>query len=147
VSASLTLIARRFNFVRETEGPNAGYWVDYFLRYTGNVEGESWCAAFTSKVTDIAYKGKSPLLRSGSTIAQLHDARTKGLVVTTPAVDDLYFFLRPDGTPHHTGIVTGLSPLTGIAGNTSSLGNSDNGTGVFEHAISATDTAFVRLPP
>lgn len=146
--ASLSTIARRFDFVRETEGPNRGYWVSYFLRYTGNVEGESWCASFTSKVCDIAYKGKSPGLKSASTIAQLNYARQKGWVVQTPRVDDLFFFVRDDGTPHHTGIVTTLSPLTGIAGNTSETGTSSNGDGVYEHALDVQlrHLVFVRLP-
>lgn len=146
MSASLTAVARRFLFVRETEGPNHGYWVAFFLHFTGNVEGESWCASFTSRITDIAYKGKSPLLRSGSTIAQLNDAKQRGLVVETPAVDDLFFYLHPDGIPHHTGVVTQLDPLVGIAGNTSENGTSSDGTGVFEHALTSPSIAFVRLP-
>lgn len=146
--ASLSTIARRFSFVRETEGPNRGYWVAFFLHFTGNEEGDSWCASFTSLCAHIAYKGKSPAFRSASTIAQLNYARQKGWVVQTPRVDDLFFYVRDDGTPHHTGIVTTLAPLSGIAGNTSEDGRSSNGTGVFEHALDVPlrHLVFVRLP-
>ncbi len=144
--ASLTAVARHFDFVRETEGPNRGYWVNYILRFTGTPEGSSWCAAFTSLVLDIAYKGKSPGLKSASTIAQLNYAKQKGWVVKTPQVDDVFFYVRDDGTPHHTGFVSGLTPLTGIAGNTSEDGASSNGTGVFEHAINPAICVFVRYP-
>lgn len=146
--ASVSAIARRLDFIRETEGANRGYWVAFVLRFTGNVEGESWCAAFTSLVLDIAYKGKSPGLKSASTIAQLNYARMKGWVVKTPRVDDVFFYVHDDGTPHHTGFVTSLSPLSGIAGNTSELGTSSDGTGVFEHAlnVSLSHVVFVRYP-
>ncbi len=147
MSASLSVIARRFNFVRETEGPNAGYWVDFFLRFTGNVEGESWCASFVSRVEDIATKGKMRFTKTASTQALLAECRLHGWVVPyPPMVDDLVFSLRPDGVVHHVGIVTLRQPLTSIAGNTDETGTSSNGTGVFEHQISETGKVFVRLP-
>lgn len=146
MSASLSAVARHFLFVRETEGPNHGYWVDFFLRFTGNVEGESWCASFVSRVNDIATKGKMTVLKTASTQAMLNDARQRGLVVSTPHVDDLVFSIRSDGTPHHVAIVTVVSPLTAIAGNTSEDGVSSDGTGVFEHFISLSSKVFVRLP-
>jgi hypothetical protein len=76
-------------------------------------------------------------------------ARAKGYVVNTPQVDDLYFFIDPvSGIPHHVGIVTESTPLTGIAGNTSEDGLSANGTGMFEHAVTVSPTkiVFARLP-
>lgn len=145
MSASLSVIARRFSFVRETEGPNHGFWVSFFLRFTGNVEGESWCASFVSRCDDIATKGKMRVLKTASTQAMLNEARQRHLVVPTPAVDDLVFTVRPDGTPHHVGIVTGLDPLTSIAGNTSESGQSSDGNGVWEHEISPANKVFVRL--
>ncbi len=146
MSASLSVVARRFSFVRETEGPNHGFWVSFFLRFTGNEEGQSWCASFVSRCDDIATKGKMRVLKTASTQAMLNDAKQRHLVVTDPQVDDLVFTVRADGTPHHVGIVTGTSPLTSIAGNTSEDGVSSDGTGVFEHPISATGKVFVRLP-
>ncbi len=148
MSASLSAVARHFLFVRETEGPNAGYFVSYFLRFTGNVEGQSWCASFVAKVNDIATKGRMTVTRTASTILMLGDLSTKGRIVTTPRVDDLYFFVRDDGTPHHVGIVTGVDPLTGIAGNTSKDGLSSNGDGVWEHPINVPrkHLVFARLP-
>lgn len=143
--ASLTAVARHFAFVRETQGPNRGAWVSFFQRFCGGKDGDNWCAQFVSVVLDIAYYGKSPLARTGSTSAMLDHATVKGFVVLSPRIDDLYFFVRADGTPHHVGIVTDLAPLTGIAGNTSEDGLSSNGTGVFEHAIQTKGVVFVRV--
>lgn len=139
---SLSVIARRLDFIRET-APNDGAWVNAMQRFTGNHVGDAWCASFVSFVLDVAYRGKSPILRTASTQAMLLSARDHGYEVLTPAVDDLYFFIA-NARAHHVGIVTGLNPLTGIAGNTSEDGHSSNGTGVFEHTIKA--DAFVRLP-
>ena len=143
---SLTAIARRLNFITETEGPNAGAWVNFLQRFCGGQSGESWCCYFISVVEDIAYHGKSPSIRTGSCMVKLKEAKAKGWVVTTPQVDDLYFYVNPAGHAHHIGIVTAVSPaLTGIAGNTSPDGKSSNGIGVFEHGISS-KSVFVRLP-
>jgi hypothetical protein len=143
---SLTAVARYFLFVRETEGPNRGAFVEFFQRFAGGVPGDSWCCDFLSLVLDVAYHGHSPLLRSGACQVLLDAARKAGLVVATPEVDTLYFFVTAEGHAHHVGIVTGVEPLTGIAGNTSEDGTSSNGTGVFEHVIQDGDfVVFVRL--
>lgn len=145
--ASLTAIARHLLFVREVGGPNTGAWVTLFQRRTGNAPGDSWCASFVCFVLEVAYFGNSPLVRSAACQVLLDYARSKGFVVPEgqpPAIDDLFFYVNDAGHAHHIGIVTGLSPLTGIAGNTSEDGQSSNGTGVFEHAITA--HVFVRLP-
>ena len=41
-------------------------------------------------------------------------ARTIGTIETTPAVEDLYFYVNADGRPHHVGIVT-MSCATGAS--------------------------------
>lgn len=146
IPASLSAIARRLNFIRETDGANRGAWVEFLQRFSHGVPGDSWCADFVSLCIDVAYHGLPPVVRSGSTVLML--ASGKNYAVTQPQPDDLYFFVRPDGTPHHVGIVTGIAPLTGIAGNTSASGASSNGTGVFEHEIDVEPAGivFVRLP-
>lgn len=149
MSASPSVIARRFDFVRETEGPNDGTWVSYFQRFTGNRPGDSWCASFVSVVLDIVYRGTPPLKRSASCQALLDEANRKGLVslaAGAPQVDDLFFYVAA-GHAHHVGIVTvvKLTGTIGIAGNTSADGQSSDGTGVFEHVI-APGAIFVRLP-
>lgn len=148
IVASLTAVARHLSFIRETEGPNEGAWVEFLQRFTGGLLGDAWCADFVSFVLDVAYHGKRMLPCSGSTPRLLDAAKAKGFVVPTPAVDDLYFFLKDNGQPHHVGIVTAIAPLVGIAGNTSPDGTSSEGTGVFEHPISvaASRIVFVRLP-
>jgi len=145
---SLTAIARRLDFIRETEGPNRGAWVNCLQRFTGGIAGEAWCADFVSFVLDVAYHGKRMLPCSGSTKRILDAATAKGWRVTIPAVDDLYFFVTEAGRPHHVGIVTGIDPVVGIAGNTSEDGLSSNGTGVFEHALTVSPAriVFVRVP-
>lgn len=146
--ASLSAVARRLIFVRETQGPNHGAWVEMLQRRMGGKAGDSWCADFVSFCLEVAYYGHSPIRQSGSTVTMLNDAIAKGFVVTTPQPDDLYFFTNDQGQPHHVGIVTDIAPVTGIAGNTSADGASSNGTGVFEHVLKVnTDRIiFVRLP-
>lgn len=143
--ASLSTIARRFLFVRETEGPNKGYWVNFIQRFTGNAEGDSWCASFVSLVDDIATKGSMRAVKTASANDMLTAAKAKKQIVPTPAVDDLVFTTHPFGYAHHVGIVTNTNPLMAIAGNTSEDGKSDNGTGVFEHPISTVNKVYVRL--
>jgi hypothetical protein len=143
--ASLSAVARHFLFVRETEGPNRGAFVDFFQRFTDGRPGDPWCCDFESFVESIAYDGRPPTLRTGSCADKLADADAKGFRVLEPAVDDLYFFLDATGHAHHVGIVTATAPLAGIAGNTSADGSSVNGDGVYEHAIAAgPSTVFVR---
>ncbi len=153
--ASLTAVARHLSFIRETEGPNRGAWVSKLQRDCHGIDGDPWCADFVSFVLDVAYHGGAPLSPTGSTRAMLAQARAKGFSFSGDSAalkDDLYFFLRDDGTPHHVGIVTvgnasGLQ-LAGIAGNTSEDGLSAEGTGVFEHALTVAPNriVFVRLP-
>lgn len=145
----LVSLARLFRFVRETQGPNRGIWVGLFQQYTGNSGGDSWCCSFVSFLLSILYQGASPLTKTASCATMLAQARQKGYALpagATPEAGDLYFYLNDAGHAHHIGIVTDAQPLTGIAGNTSPDGRSDNGTGVFEHGIGSTRTAFVRLP-
>jgi hypothetical protein len=142
---SLSAVARHFLFVRETDGPNRGAFVELFQRFTGNSPGDSWCCSFESWVEDVAYRGHAPTPRTASCAYKLSQATAKGYVVSTPEIDDLYFFIE-SGVAHHVGIVTGISPLTGIAANTSPDGLSTNGIGVFEHEIHAHEIVFVRLP-
>lgn len=146
--ASPTAVARRLTFIRETAGQNRGAWVNMLQRFCNGKDGDSWCAYFVSFVLDVACWGASPLRPTGSTRTMLADCRTKGLVTPKPVIDGLFFYVKPDGTPHHVGIVTDIRPdgtVIGIAGNTSEDGASSNGTGVFEHAISTTSTVFARL--
>jgi hypothetical protein len=143
--ASLVAVAKRFDFVRETLGPNRGAFVQKFQRENGGSVGESWCADFLCFVLDIAFDGMIPIKRSPACATILDEARMLGLEVLTPAVDDLYFYLNDVGHAHHCGIVTSIDPLSGIAGNTSSDGRSSDGVGVFDHAIGGR-LAFVRLP-
>lgn len=141
---SPSVVARRFDFVREVGGANRGAWVQMFQRFTGNPPGDAWCASFVSFVLDVAYLGKSPLTKTASCHLMLAHALTMEWITHTPQVDDLFFYLTDDGVAHHVGVVSGVAPLIGIAGNTSADGQSVNGVGVFEHAIKA--STFVRLP-
>jgi hypothetical protein len=144
--ASLSAVARRFDFVRETDGPNAGAFVEFFQRFCDGVVGDSWCADFASVVEAIAYHGHTQSPRTGSCQTKLDYCRAQGWVVRGPAVDDLCFSVTATGHAHHVAIVTATAPLTTIAGNTSATGASSNGDGVYEHPVSADDKVFVRLP-
>lgn len=144
--ASLSVVARRFEFVRETQGANAGYWVNLFQRFAGGQEGDSWCCDFVSFVEDVAYKGDSPSKRTGSCQEKLDHARAHGWEVQTPLTDDLCFSVNGAGHAHHVAIITAGPHLSAIAGNTSEDGVSSDGTGVFEHLINPANKVFVRLP-
>lgn len=145
---SLATIARRLNFIRETEGPNRGAWVAMLQRFCNGIDGDSWCSDFASFVCDVAYHGRPPLRKSGASHARLSEASAKGYVEPVAAVDDLYFFVDAAGHAHHEGIVTSIAPMKGIAGNTSEDGKSSNGVGVFEHELNLGPgrIVFVRLP-
>lgn len=145
---SLSVIARRFDFVRETKGANRGLWVSLFQRFTGNTGGDSWCCSFLCYCLDIVFEGKSPYTKSGACQDIYVQARRKGHLVTTPAVDDIFFYVNDDDHAHHIGVVTGVSPLAGIAGNTSEDGISSNGDGVHEHALNVAPKhiRFARVP-
>lgn len=149
VTASLSAVFRRFLFVREVGGANTGAWVSFFQRFAGGQDGDSWCADVLCVVEDIAYHGHSPSRKTGSTHEKMEHARLHGWLITSPKVDDLYFYITDAGHAHHVGVVTNVTPLVGIAGNTSVDGNSSNGTGVFEHAlvVQPQHIVFARLPP
>lgn len=146
--ASAIAVARHLDFVRETQGPNRGAWVEFFQRFCKGQPGDSWCAYLVCFVLDVACFGKPPLIRSGSCAVLLNDCRRLRYIVTVPQLEDLYFFVTPEGHAHHVGIVTGVDPLLGIAGNTSSDGKSSNGDGVYEHALNVPPNliVFARLP-
>lgn len=148
MSASLSVVARRLDFIREIGGANKGYWVNFLQRHCDGVEGDSWCADFVSLVEDIAYKGKAPTPRSGSCQTKLDFCRKQGWIVEKPKIDDLYFFVDGNNHAHHIGIITATDTLKGIAGNTSEDGTSSNGDGVYEHRLNVNpkNIVFARLP-
>jgi len=139
-------IARLFRFVREAGGQNQGQRVNAIQQWSGGpgALGSSWCAWYATMVLDLAYHGKAPIPRMGSVQAIRELAQRKGWVVTVPHVGDLFLYVNAADHAHHIGIVSALEPLTGIAGNTSSDGTSNNGDGVYEHGINA--HIFIHLP-
>lgn len=135
-------IARLFLFVREAQaiGQNRGLRVEAIQHWSAGTFGDSWCAEFVTMVLDLFFQGNAPIPRTGSceTIHQL--AKSSGTLTDTPSIGDIVLHLNSAGVAHHCGFVTQLHPLTSIAGNTSPDGASDNGTGVYEHAIAASPT-------
>lgn len=142
----LIAVARRGLFIRETEGPNRGVFVEAIQHFCGGVPGSSWCAYVISLVLWIAYRSRPPLKRTGSCAEMLAECRAKGFVVTTPRPGDLVFSVDDNGHAHHVGLVTNTAPLVSVAGNTSQDGLSSDGTGMFEHEISPLRKAFARMP-
>ena len=137
-------IARLFSYVRETTIQNRGLRVEAIQHWSQGAYGDSWCAEFATMVLDIYFQGNSPVPRVGSCQIILDLAKREGWVTKTPVPGDLFFYVNQDGHAHHVGFVTQVSPLTGIAGNTSEDGTSSNGDGVHEHAINT--TVFVHYP-
>lgn len=134
---SATVVARLFKFVREA-GANIGQRVEAIQKWGGGKAGDSYCCFFATMVLDICFQGQSPIPRMGS-CQEVYDLCEKnGWLTDTPSIDDLFFYINDAGHVHHIGIVTVVAPaLDGIAGNTSEDGKSSNGTGVFEHGITA----------
>lgn len=145
---SLTELARLFLFVREdqSQGQNHGRRVNAIQVWSGGSDGQSWCAYFATMMLDILYKGAAPIPRLGLVQDIYQLAKVHGWVTSTPSVDDLVISVDENDHGHHIAILTGLNPLTAIAGNTSADGTSSNGDRVAEHAISAAGKVFVHYP-
>lgn len=136
-------VARLYKFVREA-GANIGQRVQAIQTWCGGKAGDSYCCYFATMVLDICFQGNSPIPREGSCQAVYDLCEKNGWLTGTPSVGDLFFYINEAGHVHHIGIVTVVTPTThacmdvdGIAGNTSEDGKSSNGTGVFEHGITA----------
>jgi hypothetical protein len=138
--ADVIEIARLFLFVREA-GENRGLRVEAIQHWSTGEFGDSWCAEFATMVLDLLYQGASSIPRLSAAQAIRDVCVTNGWETETPSVGDLFFYVDANDHAHHVGFVTSVDPLIGIAGNTSEDGTSSDGTGVFEHAISATHFA------
>lgn len=146
-SEEIIYIARKLGFVREVGGPNRGVWVEAFQRMCNGRPGDSWCCYFVCFVLALAFGGytKSPIVKTGVCQEVYEQAKDEGWVRDKPVqLGDLFLYVNEAGHAHHIGFVTNDNPLTGIAGNTSEDGKSDNGTGVFEHPVNA--TVFIHYP-
>jgi len=145
----LLYLARSFAFVREaqTHGQNRGLRVEAIQHWSSGQTGDSWCCEWATMMLDIAFNGGSPIPRLQA-CEDVHSlAIEKHWMTHTPAVGDLVLSIDPaTNRAHHVGILTSSSPLVSIAGNTSADGVSSNGDGVYEHAISLTNKAFVHYP-
>lgn len=141
-------IAREFSFVREaqTVGQNRGIRVEAIQHWSGGAQADSWCMEMLWMWFDIAYQGKPPFGRMQACESLHALAIQQKWLVSSPAVGDIALTVNDAGHAHHVALVTGIEPLTAIAGNTSSDGVSSNGDGVYEHAISPVGKVFVRVP-
>lgn len=136
-------VFRLFKRVREIAGrQNEGQRVEGIQTWCGGKKGDSYCCYLATMVLDLYfsfYDKDSPIPREGSCQAVYDLCEKNGWITTTPSVGDLFFYIDGNGHAHHIGMVTAVDYdlLAGIAGNTSPDGKSSNGTGVFEHEISA----------
>lgn len=159
---TLVELFRCFRHVRETE-PNSGQRVEAIQKWGGGKKGDSWCCYLATMVIDLFYRGwkgqaEAPIPRTGACDDVLNLARDKGWLRDTPAIGDLFLFIRdPDGPAgplgmvdaYHIGMVADIrgAEFLAIAGNTSADGKSHNGTGCYEHWMGVTARMkFVRLP-
>ena len=148
--SDIITIARQFLFVREAQelGQNHGQRVNGIQVWSGGTPAlnTSWCAWFATMVLDLAYQGNAPIPREGNVEAIRQLAAVKGWLTDTPSVGDLVLSINAAGVAHHVGLVTQVDPLTSIAGNTSLLGDSSNGDGVYEHTIDPANKTFIHYP-
>lgn len=140
-------IARQFLFVREVP-PNRGQRVNGIQQWCADDhgEGQSWCCYFVTFVLDICFQGKAPIAREGRCQTVYELAKKNDWLTEIPVPGDIVLHVDAKDHAHHIGIVTGLSPLTSIAGNTDATGTSSNGDRVAEHAINPVGKKFVRVP-
>lgn len=142
--------ARRWLFVREVGGPNRGFWVEWIQRFTGNKPGDSWCASFVSMILSIMCGGKafSPISVTASCEDIYLQAKREGWLTDTPSIGDVFLYVDANDHAHHTGFVTAVELVTGLAGNTSADGTSSNGDRVAEHALrpSSGRVVYVHFP-
>lgn len=142
---TLDEIARLFLYVREA-GANHGLRVEAIQHWSGGQAGDSWCAEMMWMWLDLFFQGNAPVDRFQSVEAFHQTAIANGWAVDAPQPGDLVLSINSAGVGHHIGLVTGVTPLTSIAGNTSEDGVSANGDGCHEHAISPDNKVFVRIP-
>lgn len=138
-------IARQFLFVREAS-QNTGQRVEAIQRWCGGEKGQSWCCYFVTMVLDICFEGNAPIPREGACQAVYDLAKKNGWVTALPIPGDIVLHVDANDHAHHIGIVSKVSPLTSIAGNTDATGASSNGDRVAEHAINPSGKVFVRYP-
>ncbi len=143
-------IARQFLFVRESATQNRGLRVESIQHWSAGQFGDSWCAEFLTMVLDIAYQGKSPILRTGSCDEIWAVAKKENWIVTQPQPGDIYLRVRNGDDAHHVGFLVSGVPASGqfvsISGNTNTTGSS-NGDGVYEHpVVSLPGDTFIHLP-
>lgn len=146
---------RCFGHVRERrDEPNAGLRVEAIQKWGGGRKGDSWCCWLATMVLDLWFCGllseESPVPRRGACDDVLNLARDNGWLRETPAIGDLYLYVRNGNDAYHIGMVTAIGNGTfdGISGNTSEDGQSANGTGVFERTLAIVPGKhhFVRYP-
>lgn len=144
---------RMFLYIREAQslGQNRGARVEAIQHWALGTFGDSWCDEMAvGVVLDICFQGQSPFTRDTATNASVQTtldfARAKGWITTSPVPGDLVVSVNTEGHGHHIGMVTLVSPLTSIAGNTSEDGVSSNGDRVAEHTISAANKVFIHYP-
>lgn len=144
-------VARLFLHVREIRddrgaGTNRGLRVEAIQKWAGGQSGDSWCMEWVWMCVDLFTGGRAPIAREQVCHDLLTIATRRGWLVPEPQIDDIALSVDANGHAYHVGIVTNVSPLTTIAGNTSEDGRSANGVGVFEHEVSSHGKRFVRLP-
>lgn len=144
--------ARQFTFVREAQktiGQNRGLRVEAIQHWSKGAQGDSWCAELTTMVLDLHFRGVAPIDRMTSCQDIYEMSLAQHWVIDAPELDALFLYVNAEGHAHHIGIVSGIDPLMGIAGNTSKDGLSTNGDGCYEHEIlppAEGTIVYVRVP-
>lgn len=147
---SLVDIARLFLYVREAQdlGQNRGLRVEAIQHWSGGQQGDSWCLEMLWMWLDLYFQGQSPIPRMQACQDLYEMAVEKHWIVDEPQAGDLIVLLDDNGHAHHCALCTAPEPLTAVAGNTSALGDSDNGDRVAEHylIVKPEHIKFIRVP-
>ncbi len=139
----LLTIARCWLGVRELPD-NRGLRVEAVQHYSGGVFGDSWCAEMWWLWHDLFFRCAGPVPRFQAVQTFYDLAKQRGWLTNMPAPGSTFMLVNAADHAHHIGVVTDTAPLAGIAGNTSSDGESSNGDGVYEHRLTV-QTPFLRF--
>jgi hypothetical protein len=154
--------------VRETNGNNAGKFVEIYLKIVGLSRGEPWCQAFVmfrliKAATELGLTIPVDMPRSGYTPTVANWGKKKGWwisraqaqtgAVTIMRGDLVYFYKAEKGRVAHVGIVDSVLPngVWTIEGNTGpGAGVKADGDGVYKKFRTWDSLGlyggFVRLP-
>lgn len=148
-------IARLYLYFREARNPdgttsNRGLRVEAVQHMANGAFGDSWCMEALWDWLDFFFANAEDagIPRQQSVQSFREFCQGKGWQIDLARVQpgDVVVSVDANNHGHHIALVTVMTPLTAIAGNTSADGISSNGDRCAEHPISPANKEFYRIP-